>query len=301
MPVPETTSAEALDRYAVGTKIAASKGPAWRDVQLSVMSLPPVADVFTMPAVTEPFIVWTTSGEAETQERENNGPWLTSRVKKGSMFLTAAGAPYDFRYRTLTAEPYEVVLVLLSLPLFNEALQEVFGANAENARLRDVSGFEDPHLIPLLQQLRAEAARPVASRLLVRGIAQVIAVHLARNYSALTEAARGETSSLPGFKLRRITDWMAEHLTEEFSLARLAEQAGMSEFHFNRLFKRATGVPPSQYQIKLRMDASRRVLRETKKSVITVANEVGYSNPSHFAQLFRKETGLSLTDYRRQR
>jgi AraC family transcriptional regulator len=265
------------------------------------MSLPPVADVFTMPAVTEPFIVWTTSGEAETQERENNGPWLTSRVKKGSMFLTAAGAPYDFRYRTLTAEPYEVVLVLLSLPLFNEALQEVFGANAENARLRDVSGFEDPHLIPLLQQLRAEAARPVASRLLVRGIAQVIAVHLARNYSALTEAARGETSSLPGFKLRRITDWMAEHLTEEFSLARLAEQAGMSEFHFNRLFKRATGVPPSQYQIKLRMDASRRVLRETKKSVITVANEVGYSNPSHFAQLFRKETGLSPTDYRRQR
>ena len=84
-------------------------------------------------------------------------------------------------------------------------------------------------------------------------------------------------------------DWMAEHLAEEFSLGRLAEQAGMSEFHFNRLFKRATGVPPSQYQIKLRMDASRRLLRETKKSVIAIANEVGYSNPSHFAQLFRKE------------
>jgi AraC family transcriptional regulator len=301
MPVPETTSVEALDRYAVGKRIVGSKGPAWRDIHLSVMSLPPVAEVFTMPAVTEPFLVWTTSGEAETQERENNGPWLTSRVRKGSMFLTAAGAPYDFRYRTLTAEPYEVVLVLLSLPLFNEALQEVFGANAENARLRDVSGFEDPDLVPLLQQLLKEATRPAASRLLVRGIGQAIAVHLARNYTALTEAVRGETSSLPGFKLRRVTDWMAENLAEEFSLARLAEQAGMSEFHFNRLFKRATGVPPSQFQIKLRMDASRRLLRETKKSVITVANEVGYSNPSHFAQLFRKETGLSPTDYRRQR
>jgi AraC family transcriptional regulator len=301
MPVPDTTSAEALDRYAVGKKIAASKGPAWRDVQLSVLSLPPVAEVFTMPSVNEPFIVWTTSGEAETQERENNGPWLTSRVKKGSMFLTAAGAPYDFRYRTLTAEPYEVVLVLLSLPLFNEALQEVFGANAANARLRDLSGFEDPHLIPLLQQLREEATRSAASPLFVRGIAQAIAVHLARNYTAVTEAVRGETSSLPGFKLRRVTDWMAEHMAEEFSLARLAEQAGMSEFHFNRLFKRATGVPPSQYQIKLRMDAARRLLRETKKSVIAIANDVGYSNPSHFAQLFRKETGLSPTDYRRQR
>jgi AraC family transcriptional regulator len=67
----------------------------------------------------------------------------------------------------------------------------------------------------------------------------------------------------------------------------------MSEFHFNHLFKRAKGVPPSQYQIKLRMDAARRLLRETKKSVITIAMEVGYSNPSHFARLFRKETGLS--------
>jgi len=300
MPVPETTSAEAIDSYAIGRKIGGSQGPAWKDVKLSVISLPPVAEVFTMPSVTEPFIAWTTSGEAETQERENSGPWLTNRVKKGSMFLTAAGAPYDFRYRTLTSEPYEVVLVLLSVPLFNEALQDVFGANAANARLRDVSGFEDPQLIPLLQQLREEAERPAASRLFVRGIAHAIAIHLARNYTALTETVRAEGSALPGFKLRRVTDWMAENLAEEFSLGRLAEQAGMSEFHFNRLFKRATGVPPSQYQIKLRMDAARRLLRETKKSVITVANAVGYSNPSHFAQLFRKETGLSPTDYRRQ-
>jgi len=301
MPVPETTSAEAIHRYAAGTKVLASKGPAWRDVQLTVLALPPTADLFTMPTVTEPFLVWTTSGEAETQERENNGPWVISHLKKGSMFLTAAGAPYDFRYRTLTPEPFEIVLVLLSLPLFQEALREVFGPNAANARLRDLSGFEDPLLVPLLRQLRDEAARPKASRLLVRGIAQAIAVHLARNYTALTDAVPGEASSLPGFKLRRVTDWMAEHLAEEFSLPRLAAQAGMSEFHFNRLFKRATGVPPSQYQIRLRMDAARRLLRETKQSVITVANTVGYTNPSHFAQLFRKENGLSPSDYRRQR
>jgi AraC family transcriptional regulator len=83
MPVPEITSAEALDGYVAGEKIAASKGPAWRDVQLSVFSLPPDAEVFTMPAVTEPFIVWISSGEAEAQEREDNGPWVTSHPEKG--------------------------------------------------------------------------------------------------------------------------------------------------------------------------------------------------------------------------
>ena len=217
------------------------------------------------------------------------------------MFLTAAGAPYDLRWKALSSEPFEAVLVVLSLPLFNEALQEVFGDNARHARLRDVSAFADPRLTALLEQLKEEAKRPSASALLVRGLAQALAVHIAREYTALTESSRGGSSSLPGFKLRRITDWMNEHLAQEFSLSRLAGLAGMSDFHFNRLFKRATGVPPSQYQIKLRLDAARRMLRETPKSVITIANEVGYSNPSHFAQLFRKETGLSPTNYRQQR
>jgi AraC-like DNA-binding protein len=118
------------------------------------------------------------------------------------------------------------------------------------------------------------------SRLFVRGIAQAIAIHLAGNYTALTEAMRGETSSLPGFKLRRVTRWMAEYMAEEFSLARLAEQAGVSEYHFNGLFKRATSVPPLQYQIRLRQDTARRLLSETKECDHH-RNDVGYATPSH--------------------
>ncbi len=301
MPVPQTTSAEALENYAAGTRIVASSGPAWDGVRLAVMALPAVAEPFMMPAVTEPFIAWTSSGEAEAQERELGGSWIKHRLRKGSLFLTTGGTPYEFRFRTLTPEPFEVVLVLLSLTLFNEALAEVFGKNVPRAQMRDVSAQEDPALTALLQQLRDEAGRRSASRLFVRGMAQAIAIHLARNYATLTGDPRGDSPALPGFKLRRITDWMAAHVAEEFSLPRLAAQVGMSEFHFNRLFKRATGVPPSQYHIKLRMDAARRLLRETKKSVITISNDVGYSSPSHFAQVFRKETGLSPTDYRRER
>jgi AraC family transcriptional regulator len=299
-PVPDSTSAEAWDDYNIGKRIAVSRGPAWRDVRLSVFELPQVAETFTMPAVTEPFIAWAASGNAEFQEREGKGPWKNSRVKKGTLFVTAAGAPYDMRWRSLGSEPFEAVLVILSTPLFNAALEEVFGANAANARLSDVSGFQDERLTSLLQQLRDEATNPEASTLFVRGVAQAIAVHLARKYTEVCEAA-GAGSALPPFKLRRVTDWMAEHLAEEFNLARLADQVGMSEFHFNRLFKKATGVPPSQYHIRLRMDAARRRLRETDLSVIRVGNEVGYSNPSHFARIFRKENGLTPSEYRRQK
>jgi len=51
----------------------------------------------------------------------------------------------------------------------------------------------------------------------------------------------------------------------------------------------------------LRMDEAKRLLRETKQSVVAIALDVGYANPSHFAQLFRREIGLSPSNYRRQR
>ncbi len=94
---------------------------------------------------------------------------------------------------------------------------------------------------------------------------------------------------------------MAEHVGEDFNLHRLAAQAGLSKFYFHRLFKSAIGISPSRYYINLRMNVARQLLRETKKSVVDVALDVGYTNPSHFAKLFRRETGLSPSDYRRSR
>ena len=301
MPVPNNTSAEAYDYYVEGKRIVTSRGPAWDGIRLSVVVLPRVAEVTKVPVVTEPMIVWTSSGRAEARERVPNGPWITSQLKKGSMFLTCGGEPYEFGWKTLSPEPLEVTIVVLKLTLFHAALEEVFGKNAARARLRDLSGFEDPRLTALLQQLRDEANERKPSRLSVRGLSQTMAVYLARNYTVLGEGSERENSALPGFKLRRVTDWMTEHMAERFSLVRVAKQAGMSEFHFIRLFKRATGLPPSRYLIKLRMDTARRLLRETRMSVISVANELGYENPSHFAKLFRKDTGLTPTDYRRER
>jgi AraC family transcriptional regulator len=137
--------------------------------------------------------------------------------------------------------------------------------------------------------------------MVVESLARLIAVHLARNYGAMDEEPHSSSHSLPGYKLRQLTDWMAGHAAEEFNLERLAAQAGLSRFHFQRLFKAATGVTPSRYHIDLRLNEARRLLRETKMSVIDVALEVGYTDPSHFARLFRRETGLSPSEYRRQR
>jgi AraC family transcriptional regulator len=300
MTIPETTSAEAFWRYAGGKCLFESRGEAWRDIKAWITALPPVVDTLHIPSVSEPFLALTTSGEVDFQEREGEQPWVTNRIKRGSFFLTSGGAPYDVRWKAVTQEPFESMLVFVELPVLQRALEEVFGTDAAHARLRDVSAFTDPFLDSLMERLRDELMRPHASPLFVQALAQMIAVHLSREYGETGEELHS-SPSLPSFKLRQITDWMTEHAAEEFNLERLAAQAGLSRFHFQRLFKSATGVSPSRYHINLRMNEARRLLRESKMSVVDVALEVGYTNPSHFAQLFRRETGLSPSDYRRQR
>lgn len=301
MPTPETTSAEAFARYVGGKVLRVGRGKAWGEIQAFTMALPRVVDLLPLPSVGEPFLAWSISGEVEFQEREGNRPWITHRLQKGSFFLTSGGAPYDCRWKAVTSEPFESMAVFLELPLLERALEEIFGADAAHARLRDISAFTDAALNSLMERLHEELMRRKASPLFVQGIAQAIAIHLARNYAETVKELRSGSSALPGYKLRQITDWMAEHIAEDLSLEQLAAQAGLSKFHFHRLFKSAVGVSPSHYHINLRMDEAKRLLRETKQSIVAIALDLGYSNPSHFAQLFRRETGLSPSDYRRQR
>jgi len=78
MPIPETTSAEGLERYVGGKCLFYSRGEAWRDIKAWIIVLPPKVNTLQLPSVSEPFLAWTTSGEVEFQERENEQPWITS-------------------------------------------------------------------------------------------------------------------------------------------------------------------------------------------------------------------------------
>lgn len=301
MAIPNATSAEAYLPYTKAKNLRPSRVKAWHDLKAWITEAARETDTLAMPAVSEPYLAWTFSGEAEFQEREGNGPWITHRIKKGSFFLTTGGGPYECRWKTLTPEPFLCLMVFVELPLLRRAMEEVFGAKAAKVRLRDLSAFTDPDLSWMLERVRDELMARRASVLRVQGLGQLIATHLARNYAeVVTDAAPG-SSSLPGFKLKQVTDWIEANLAEEFDLERLAKQVGLSKFHFHRLFTQATGMSPAKYQLTARINAARRLLRETNQSIVAIALDLGFSSASHFAQVFRREAELSPSDYRRQR
>src|SRR5262249_666132 len=88
MPVPETTSAEAFERYVGGKCLRAGRGEPWRDIKAWIIAPPRAVELLHLPSVSEPFLAWSISGEVDFQERENQRPWTTYRNKKGSFSLT---------------------------------------------------------------------------------------------------------------------------------------------------------------------------------------------------------------------
>ena len=99
-------------------------------------------------------------------------------------------------------------------------------------------------------------------------------------------------------RLRRADAYLRNQLAEPISLAALAQVAGLSRFHLLRLFKTAYGETPLKRLTRLRMAEARRLLRRSGRSITEIALQCGYGNPAHFAALFRRQVGVSPSQYR---
>ena len=131
----------------------------------------------------------------------------------------------------------------------------------------------------------------------MQGLGQSLTVYLLRHYGSDKNRTVFK-GGLPAFKLQKVLRLLEQQLAEPFQLSALAQVAELTEAHFCRAFKKSTGVSPSQYQIRLRIELAQRLLRQSNDPVIDIALQVGYQNPSHFSQLFKREVGVTPIQYR---
>jgi AraC family transcriptional regulator len=149
--------------------------------------------------------------------------------------------------------------------------------------------------LALLAELDSEG---LSGRLYAESLANILAVHLLRHYTAADARAQKFIGGLSGQKLRAVTDFIGDNYERDLSLTELAHVAGMSTFHFAREFKRATGTTPHQYLIKFRVEHAKALLAESRMPLVEVGFRSGFSHQSHFSRLFRRLTGTTPLSYR---
>jgi AraC family transcriptional regulator len=182
------------------------------------------------------------------------------------------------------------------------ALVERAARDADAARRFEVVARSAPrdHLVSrvgmaLLAEMDAGAP---GSRLYAESLANVLAVHVLRNYTAAGAEPRRFTGGLSGAKLRRVLSYIADNHGSDLSLEDLAAEAAMSTFHFAREFKRATGTTPHQHLLKFRVERAKELLVESRLPLAEVGLRTGFSHQSHFTRLFRRYTGTTPQTYR---
>jgi AraC family transcriptional regulator len=115
------------------------------------------------------------------------------------------------------------------------------------------------------------------------------------------EACRPSTASAYVFAVEQVIGAMREHLDESegLSLNCMAEIAGFSPYHFDRIFRCVTGVSPTEFMAALRLDMAKRLLLTKTLRVIDISFNVGYTSQGTFTRRFTQFVGLAPNRLRR--
>lgn len=89
-----------------------------------------------------------------------------------------------------------------------------------------------------------------------------------------------------------------EYADQPLNLELLADEAGLSPYHFLRMFRMVIGVTPHQYLIRSRLRRATRLLTTDDRPITDVAMDVGFSDLSNFVRTFHRATGVSPARFR---
>ncbi|WP_245365655.1 AraC family transcriptional regulator [Rhizobium sp. N4311] len=173
-----------------------------------------------------------------------------------------------------------------------------FDIDPRHIDLMDLTFCDDPAMamivrggvLPLNWQEKSDrVALDAVCKLLIHRILK------SHNRQARQETVRGGLS--PSVR-RRTADYIDANLDQALTLDRLAREAGLSTFHFAKMFRVSFGMPPHRYVAARRIEQAASLLRDRENGLAAVASACGFGSQSHFSKAFKAATGVPPGEWR---
>lgn len=111
----------------------------------------------------------------------------------------------------------------------------------------------------------------------------------------------GDKTEEQGDRIEEVVDYIHQNIQRNITRKDLAEEVYLNPEYLSRLFKKEKGCTLSEFILHEKMSVAKSLLESTNFSISIIASKVGYSNFSHFAQCFKKELGISPSEFRQKK
>lgn len=289
------------ERVQPGRKSSCSLAVGWTSLLVQTSESSTNVEPFETLATPDHLVVLVTRGECEI-ESFSNGSWKKAAYRPGLGGMTAGGNTSRLRWRSKIANVKETLHIYIPQFFFTAAAEQYRRAGASfRVEHPDALAFNDPVVSQVAFSLR-DAVRAGAPDLYAESAAQFLATHLLSLHSRWSKPLSDVRSPgmLSHYRLKRVLEFMDHHYSEALSVKRLAKEAGVSRFHFVRLFKQSFGLAPHQHLVRLRMQAAATMLESTDLNVQEIATRCGYVSTAHFSTAFRKRFLQTPSEHRAQ-
>jgi AraC family transcriptional regulator len=258
-------------------------------------------DEVSLPRSDRHLILMNTGRPYRLEERLDGRVARTSG-RLGDIAIIPAGQEATFRTGERAPQQVESVAMLLD-PAVIAAVAAAGDLDAGRIELIGALGARDPAIERIGAALLAELdAGGLLGELYLASLATTLAVQLLRGHSSLGQTTAPPVEAAGGLareQLRRVVDSIEADLDGRLTLEALAAVAGLSPFHFARLFRQATGRSPHQYVIERRIERARLLLTTTALPLHEVAARAGFADQSHLSRHIRRHLGVTPTALRR--
>lgn len=172
----------------------------------------------------------------------------------------------------------------------------------ERRELRQALGLSDSHLVSLLHLMVAELrSGSPHGPLYATSLSIALAAYLFEHQGSGGKPASRERAGLTPAQKARVLDLVHHRLADKLALEEMAETAGVSRFHFLRLFKNSFGTTPHRFVLDQRIAAARLLLESTKAPLADIATSTGFADQSHLCRAMRRHLGVSPAEWRRHK
>jgi AraC family transcriptional regulator len=214
----------------------------------------------------------------------------------GSLILLAAGTRDRLRWQGTSRR--------LVLSVGSEAFHRALGEERSVPVLEFVNrwSLRDAALQNIVAEMGREASEGWPLNSLYADLLGLrLSTLLIRRYAAVSVPIPALKGGLTGIKLRRAMEYLTENLHRDVRLDEVAEELGLSSFHFARFFRGSLGQSPYQYLQDQRIARAKQLLKSSALSVEAIAASTGWSSPVNFVRTFRQRVGQPPGAWRRDR